>query len=227
MDSREKAVQNKDKAARLNTAWGVGAVQARYSDDGHWYAALARFPAALFDRNGYLYFATEQEYRTAPLSIGKQISVPMPGISALPGYVRVGDSDPPALDAVDDISVAEGHELLRLHRSRERNRGLVARKKRRVLTQMGRLECEACGFDFAAVYGELGAGFAECHHTQPLAQAAGERRTALTDLAVVCANCHRMLHRRPWRTVSELSQLLRSLRAGNSAEPGAAADGAS
>jgi hypothetical protein len=227
MDSREKAVLNKDKAARLNTAWGVGAVQARYSDDGHWYAALARFPAALFDRNGYLYFATEQEYRTAPFSIGKQISVPKPGISALPGYVRVGDSDPPALDAVDDISVAEGRELLRLHRSRERNRGLVARKKRRVLIKTGRLECEACGFDFAAVYGELGAGFAECHHTQPLAQGTGERRTALTDLAVVCANCHRMLHRRPWRTVGELSQLLRSIRAGNPAVPGAvAADGA-
>ena len=138
-------------------------------------------------------------------------------------YLQKETPDRIALDAVDDISVAEGRELLRLHRSRERNRGLVARKKRRVLTKTGRLECEACGFDFAAVYGELGAGFAECHHTQPLAQGAGERRTALTDLAVVCANCHRMLHRRPWRTVSELSQLLRSLRAGNSVEPNAGA----
>ena len=35
MDRREKAVLNKDKATRLKEAWGVRAVQARYSDDGH------------------------------------------------------------------------------------------------------------------------------------------------------------------------------------------------
>lgn len=76
MHRREKAVQNKDKAVRLNKVWGVNAVQARYSDAGHWYATLIRFPAALFDSNGYVYFATEAEYQTAPMSIGKQISVP-------------------------------------------------------------------------------------------------------------------------------------------------------
>src|ERR1035441_8106643 len=85
MDRRTKATQNRDKAVRLKEAWGVGAVQVRYSDDGHWYATLARFPAALFDAHGYVLFATEAEYRASPhLSIGKQISVPKPGISAIP-----------------------------------------------------------------------------------------------------------------------------------------------
>jgi len=89
MGRRTKATQNRDKAVRLNEAWGVGAAQVRYSDDGHWHATLARFPGALFDTHGYVLFATEAEYRTAPrLSIGKQISVPQPGISAIPGYVR-------------------------------------------------------------------------------------------------------------------------------------------
>lgn len=118
---------------------------------------------------------------------------------------------PPSTD-VANVSATEGRELLRLHRTRERKPRLAARKKRQVLNQTGRLACEACGFDFAAEYGELGVGFAECHHTQPLAQA-GERQTALGDLAVVCANCHRMLHRRPWRTVAQLRELLASRRA--------------
>ena len=56
MDRRTKATLNRDKAVRLNEAWGVGAAQVRYSDDGHWYATLAQFPAALFDANGYVLF---------------------------------------------------------------------------------------------------------------------------------------------------------------------------
>ena len=90
MDRRTKAALNRDKALQLNAEWGVGAAQARYSDDGHWYAVVERFPAALFDANGYVLFQTEGAYRSSPnLRIGKQISVPRPGISALPEYVRV------------------------------------------------------------------------------------------------------------------------------------------
>ncbi|WP_308114324.1 HNH endonuclease [Streptomyces brasiliscabiei] len=44
----------------------------------------------------------------------------------------------------------------------------------------------------------------ECHHVIPLHEA-GEGQTKLIDLALVCANCHRMIHRRApvahtWRT---------------------------
>ncbi len=216
MHNRVTATLNRTKAANLNKFWGVGATQARYSYDGHWYATLTRFPAALFDPHGYLYFATEEAYHAAPISIGKQISVPKPGISGLPGYVRVADPAAPAVPDAGEVSAAEGRELLRLHRTRERSRGLVARKKRSVLFESGRLACEACGFDFVAVYGPLGEGFAECHHTLPLGRAAGERRTRLSDLAVVCANCHRMLHRWPWHTVAGLRELLRTHRGGQS-----------
>jgi predicted HNH restriction endonuclease len=118
-----------------------------------------------------------------------------------------------ATEARSEYEALEGRRLLRLHKLKERKPQLVRRKKRATLQATGRLLCEACGFDFAAVYGELGAGFAECHHTQPLGEA-GERVTTLGDLAVVCANCHRMLHRRPWRTVGELRELLRSRRTG-------------
>src|SRR4051794_10747716 len=127
MHDRVAAAANRTKAAELNKAWGVGAAHARYSYDGHWYATLTRFPAALFDPRGYIYFATEEEYRAPPIPLAKQISVPNPGISGLPGYVRMADAPPAVAPAVEEVSAAEGRELLRLHRTRERNRGLVAR----------------------------------------------------------------------------------------------------
>jgi hypothetical protein len=81
---------DRETGARLNERWGVGAAHALYIHDGHWYHPLRRFPGALFDRNGYVVFQTEADFRNCPyLSIGKDVSVPKPGISAIPGYVRV------------------------------------------------------------------------------------------------------------------------------------------
>ncbi|WP_436850737.1 HNH endonuclease [Streptomyces avermitilis] len=66
------------------------------------------------------------------------------------------------------------------------------------------MACEACGFDFEEVYGDRGAGYVECHHVGPLHEA-GEGRTKLSDLALICANCHLMIHRRaPWPTPEAL-----------------------
>ena len=57
--------------------------------------------------------------------------------------------------------------------------------------------CQACGFKFEKMYGDLGAGFIECHHLDPLSEREGqERLTTLEDLTVLCSNCHRMIHRR-------------------------------
>ena len=65
-----------------------------------------------------------------------------------------------------------------------------------------------CGFDFASTYGVLGERFIEVHHIVPLAQA-GASKTKLTDLVLVCSNCHRMLHRtKPWISASQLRDRL-------------------
>ncbi len=61
----------------------------------------------------------------------------------------------------------------------------------------GRLVCEVpnCGFDFAKRYGALGEGYAQVHHLLPLSKSPKEgREITLKDLAVVCANCHVMIH---------------------------------
>ena len=98
-------------------------------------------------------------------------------------------------DLEDEIEFDEGRILTRIHFARERNATLVVTKKRLVLTQTGKLECEACGFDFREVYGELGDGFVECHHTAPVATLNPGTNTRLTDLCILCSNCHRMVHR--------------------------------
>ncbi|HEY7117657.1 MAG TPA: HNH endonuclease [Tepidisphaeraceae bacterium] len=62
----------------------------------------------------------------------------------------------------------------------------------------GRLVCEVpgCGFDFERVYGVLGSGFAHVHHRESLSSRRGRRRhTSIDELAIVCANCHAMIHR--------------------------------
>lgn len=111
-------------------------------------------------------------------------------------------------DSLSDDSMGsgiEGKPIWRLHKTRERNKGLVSKKKKSVLDTTGKLECEVCRIDFAEVYGDIGFGFAECHHKNPLSLRDGNEETTLDDLAILCANCHRMIHRqKPWMTLLEL-----------------------
>ncbi|MFF8292593.1 HNH endonuclease [Streptomyces sp. NPDC016309] len=110
----------------------------------------------------------------------------------------------------EEFSAPEGRVLYRRHRTRERNKGLRKKKIAAVLKAGGTLACEACGFDFAAVYGERGEGYIECHHVVPLHEA-GEGTTKLSDLALICSNCHRVIHRTaPWPTPIELRELIYS-----------------
>jgi 5-methylcytosine-specific restriction protein A len=110
----------------------------------------------------------------------------------------------------DQQEAPEGGLLTRIHRARERNRKLVDAKRQQVMKRHGKLICEVCQFDFAVCYGDRGMGFIECHHVKPLATLVGGHKTHIDDLALVCANCHRMIHRRkPWLSVSELKLLLR------------------
>ena len=109
----------------------------------------------------------------------------------------------------EDEEFPEGRLLTRLHKTRERNTAAVQKKKRHVLRVTGRLQCEVCGFDFRDTYGELGEGFAECHHTLPLAQLVESASTRLQDLVIVCANCHRMIHRsKPIASIKEMQELV-------------------
>jgi len=57
--------------------------------------------------------------------------------------------------------------------------------------------CSVCGFKFSATYGEIGNGYIEVHHIEPLSMMVEERVIdPIIDLTPVCSNCHSMLHRR-------------------------------
>lgn len=66
--------------------------------------------------------------------------------------------------------------------------------------------CAVCGFNFEATYGAIGATYIEVHHLQQVADICEEYLIdPVKDLRPVCANCHRMLHRRrPPFSIEEL-----------------------
>lgn len=54
-----------------------------------------------------------------------------------------------------------------------------------------------CGFDFEQTYGKAGHNYIEVHHVVPLSDSNGEVDVnPEKDLICVCANCHRIIHRR-------------------------------
>ena len=107
--------------------------------------------------------------------------------------VALGVANHLQLDAARRLTTAfEGHSRYREHLVRERSVRLANEAKIR-----DGYTCRICGINFEQLYGSLGRGFAEAHHVVPLGKLVKGRRNSAEDLATVCANCHRMLHRLP------------------------------
>ena len=95
------------------------------------------------------------------------------------------DDSPPDLE-YEDAS------RFRMHKRIERNAALTRKVKK-----LRGLSCEICGVNFKKRYGSIGEGYIEAHHLRPLASLNGAKvaMNPETDFAVLCANCHRMVHR--------------------------------
>jgi hypothetical protein len=122
-----------------------------------------------------------------------------------------GTSDPYAdiiINEDDESAFPEGAESYRLHKTRERDSDIIQKAKATRYRDTLKLECEVCQTDFFKIYGELGNGFIEAHHKIPVAKLDGKTLTFIDDLALVCSNCHRMLHRSGGRSVEELRELI-------------------
>jgi hypothetical protein len=75
------------------------------------------------------------------------------------------------------------------------------------------LRCVVCNFHFGETYGSVGQGFIEIHHLEPVSSIARKTDTSwsasINDVRPLCANCHRVAHRRqPPYSISELKALL-------------------
>lgn len=79
--------------------------------------------------------------------------------------------------------------ILTESRSRSRNAGL-----RLAALQRAGGVCEGCGVNFAKKHTGLGRHCLVVHHKKQLKDTDQPVETKLSDLAVVCANCHMMIH---------------------------------
>lgn len=105
----------------------------------------------------------------------------------------------------------EGRLVWVQHFRRERDPALARRKKTQVRRQLGKLACEICDLQFDDLPAGLGEACCEIHHGHPLGTMVEETETTLADLHVLCANCHRMLHRtEPLKSVAEMRELFRT-----------------
>ena len=108
-----------------------------------------------------------------------------------------GDIEPQA-ELADEFKIPAQATIIEtrkyaFHRKVERNPTAARQAKKFHGTR-----CQACDLDFEERYGEIGKGFIEAHHLKPISTL--EEGVAVTydvaaDFAVLCANCHRMIHR--------------------------------
>lgn len=164
----------------------------------------------------WLEFSNDFGFRPGYYLAGQTMRVADERVSASPygsveafatalGLSDVPDEPGSIVQTGETTGFEEGARTLREHLRLERSTALAAQFK----AQLTSLECSVCGFDFEAMFGELGKGFIEAHHVEPLGETgAGIRRAE--DLVAVCSNCHRMLHRRwPALTLNDLRAIVR------------------
>lgn len=90
----------------------------------------------------------------------------------------------------DELFV-EGQVVTASHRRRDR------RLRRKLLDKRNdeNLRCELCNFAPPALPRDLRESFFEAHHVIPLSHSFGETSTRVRDMALLCAGCHRFIHR--------------------------------
>ena len=116
-------------------------------------------------------------------------------------------AEEPAEVSIDltTLTANETERRLVSHYRIDRNRKMRIAKVSIFEKAYGRIFCENCTFDFEAKYGERGKGFIEVHHALPLAAILPNTITSLSDLMLLCANCHRMVHwKQPFLDVATL-----------------------
>jgi 5-methylcytosine-specific restriction protein A len=107
----------------------------------------------------------------------------------------------------DEVFI-EGQVITASHRRRD------ARLRRKLLDKCSdsKLVCEVCDFSSPTLPRALRESFFEAHHVVPLATIAGQVNTRLGDMVLLCAGCHRFIHKlisshKRWVSVAEAREI--------------------
>ena len=138
--------------------------------------------------------------------------------SSFVDLTKIGEPKQKILIYDENLVIEEGTRRVRNVQVYERSKKLREAAINRY-TINGHLECSVCSFDFSAVYGERGKGYIEIHHQKPIFQYEDQDTVkfleqALQNVAPLCSNCHRMIHREKNAPmpVEELRQLIEQVR---------------
>ena len=112
-------------------------------------------------------------------------------------FTAEDETPTPTLIDLSTLSADETKKRLVSHYKIERSDKIRnAKVKQFADDHAGHVFCENCTFEFERRFGEHGKGYIEVHHKQPLAAILPNTVTRLVDLLLLCANCHRMVHRK-------------------------------
>jgi predicted HNH restriction endonuclease len=119
---------------------------------------------------------------------------------------RIREMERRARNQALKLEAVEGEEFKSEATFRARNRALIDIKKAN-----SNYTCEVCNMSFERRYGSIGKKYIIAHHVAPIGRRKKRgSKTSLEDIALVCANCHVMLHRtEPPLDVQELRHRLR------------------
>ncbi|MCG3655905.1 HNH endonuclease [Aliarcobacter butzleri] len=112
------------------------------------------------------------------------------------------------VDTTYENNYVEGMEKIVIHKRKERSKKLIKDAKNKFKENNGgKLFCECCGFNFYETYGVLGENFIEGHHKIPISTLEIEHKSTIEDIALLCSNCHRMVHREPNLDLSQIKRI--------------------
>ncbi len=148
---------------------------------GHFSAGWGQISFELLEEAG-LWIVPKKEGRARPKRSLKEVA---------PELVNFVPTD-------EERSWIEGNPKIVSHLTRERAPGLAKEKRDAFIAEHKRLFCEDCKIDPVAEYGpEAGAACIEVHHHRThVANMEPGHETSMDDLKCLCANCHRVLHRK-------------------------------
>lgn len=209
-------------AKKIENIVMTGAAHVRYRRDGGWYHHLKKFPGALFDYHGYVIFETKEQYEGTAALIRRQDLNVKNGISTLSGYKKFTTEEIKQIKSIERDSAIpkknlqkivqldldsteyensndfEGGAKKKLVSYHERNPKLRAKA-----IQFHGTTCIVCRFDFKKNYGLHGEDYIEVHHKVPIHTFDKSNKVnPETDMVVICANCHRMIHRKKYSPLS-------------------------